>query len=507
MLTKNNSYNRSQMQMLSVDDLMPNDHILRDIDKALDFGFIYDLVKGLYCLDNGRPSIDPVVLFKIIFIQFLFGIRSMRQTIKEIQVNVAYRWFLGYGMMDEIPHFSTFGKNYERRFADSDVFEKIFEHILLEAVRLEFIDARAVFIDATHIKASANKKKARNEEVKIKAKHYHAELMEEINKDREIHGKKLLKDIHNDDDNQDSGASGNKDDSPSIPATSSKSKPKTKNIKVSKTDPEAGLFHKGEHEKMFAYTAHIASDKHGFILRCDVAAANVHDSTMFDDLYKDVLERFPEIEIAALDSAYKTPWIMKQIFDSGRLASTPYKRPMTKDGFFRKYEYVYDEYYNCYICPANQILKYSTTNRDGYREYKSNPKICITCSSRHKCTESKNHQKVITHHIWADYMELAEDVRHSPRGKAAYSLRKETVERVFADAKEKHFMRYTHYRGLAKLKMQTLLTFAAMNLKKMARWKRKNEQTPNSSHLSLIFHRLWQKFNPTRRNEWGLSSV
>ena len=118
----------------------------------------------------------------------------MRQTIKEIEVNMAYRWFLGYGMTDEIPHFTTFGKNYTRRFADSDIFEKIFEQILLEAVKCKFVDASAVFIDATHIKASANKKKAINEEVKIKAKHYHNELMEEINSDRAEHGKKPFKD-------------------------------------------------------------------------------------------------------------------------------------------------------------------------------------------------------------------------------------------------------------------------------------------------------------------------
>jgi transcription elongation factor Elf1 len=142
---------------------------------------------------------------------------------------------------------------------------------------------------------------------------------------------------------------------------------------------------------------------------------------------------------------------MKQIFDSGRRAATPYKRPMTKKGFFKKYEYVYDEYYDCIICPENQVLKYSTTNRDGYREYKSNPRICENCPSKHKCTESRNCVKVVVRHVWEDYMELAEDVRHSPEGKEIYSLRGQTIERVFADAKEKHFMRYTYYRGLAKL--------------------------------------------------------
>ena len=472
MLTREKKLSRDQLQMISIEDMVPKNHILRDIDLAISFDFIYDAVKDLYCEDNGRPSIDPVVLFKIILIKFLFGVRSMRQTIKEIEVNMAYRWFLGYGMTEEIPHFTTFGKNYERRFADSDIFEKIFEHILLEAVRCKFVDATAVFIDATHIKASANKQKAVNEEVKIKAKHYHTELMEEINRDRDAHGKKPLQDDDDDD------------------------PPPTKNIKKSTTDPDCGLFHKGEHEKMFAYTTHVACDKNNFILGCDVSAGNVHDSVMFDGLYRNVLARFPEIEMAAVDSGYKTPWIMKQIFDSGRKASTPYKRPMTKKRFFKKYEYVYDEHNDCYLCPENQVLKYSTTNRDGYREYKSDLKICAHCPSRHLCTESKNCQKVVTRHVWEDYMELAEDVRHSPEGKEIYSMRGQTIERVFADAKEKHFMRYTYYRGLAKLRMQALLTFAAMNLKKLAKWKRINGLLPD---LFLILRLFWRQFGDLLR--------
>jgi len=465
MLSQERKQERNQIQIISIEDLVPQGHILRDIDKAIDFDFIYDEVKDLYSKDNGRPSVDPVVLFKIIFVKHLFGIRSIRQTIKEIEVNMAYRWYLGYGMTEKIPHFTTFGKNYERRFAESGIFEKIFEHILQEAVRCRFVDASAVFIDATHIKASANKKKAVNEAVKIEAKHYHTELMEEINADREKHGKKPFKD---DDDNP----------------------PPTKNIKKSTTDPECGLFHKGEHEKQFAYTAHVACDKHSFILGCDVSAGNVHDSVMFDGLYKNVLTRYPEIEMAALDSGYKTPWIMKQIFDSGRKATTPYRCPMTKKGFFRKYEYVYDEHYDCILCPENQILKYSTTNRDGYREYKSDPKICANCPSRHKCTESKNCVKVVTRHVWEDYMELAEDVRHSPEGKEVYTMRSQTIERVFADAKEKHFMRYTYYRGLAKLRMQALLTFACMNLKKLAKWKKDKGLFPDSL---LRFLLLWRQ--------------
>ena len=147
LLSRNHSENRKQVNIVCIEDLVPKKHILRDIDKAIDFNFIYNEVKELYSEDNGRPSIDPVVLFKIVMIQYTFGIRSMRQTIKEIEVNMAYRWFLGYDMLEKVPHFTTFGKNYMRRFADSDIFERIFEHILTEAVNAGFVDASTVFID------------------------------------------------------------------------------------------------------------------------------------------------------------------------------------------------------------------------------------------------------------------------------------------------------------------------------------------------------------------------
>ena len=110
MMTQNADKKREQYQMFCMDDLVPENHLLRLIDKAIDWTFIYELVEDKYSPDFGRPSMDPVTLIKIPFIQYLYGIRSMRQTIKEIEVNVAYRWFLGLDMLDPVPHFSTFGK-------------------------------------------------------------------------------------------------------------------------------------------------------------------------------------------------------------------------------------------------------------------------------------------------------------------------------------------------------------------------------------------------------------
>ena len=87
---------------------------------------------------------------------------------------------------------------------------------------------------------------------------------------------------------------------------------------------------------------------------------------------------------------------------------------------------------------------------------------------RERCTQNQQHTKTVTRHIWQEYLERAEDIRHSPLGKAAYALRSQTIERVFADAKEKHAMRYTPYRGLTAVTAWVKLKFAAMNLKKLA---------------------------------------
>ena len=187
MMTQNPDKNRTQIQMFCMDDLVPVDHLLRQVEATIDWSFIYDLVVEKYSTDFGRPSLDPVMLIKLLVIQYLYGIRSMRQTIKEIEVNVAYRWFLGLGIYDKVPHFTTFGKNYTRRFKDTDLFEQIFSKILLECYKAHLIDPAEVFVDATHVKARANGHKMTVKMAHEEALFYEELLKEEINKDREEH--------------------------------------------------------------------------------------------------------------------------------------------------------------------------------------------------------------------------------------------------------------------------------------------------------------------------------
>ena len=116
---------QSSLEFVSIDQLVPTDHLLRKIDKAVDFSFIHDLVKDLYCSNNGRPALDPTLLFKMLFIGYLYGIRSERQLIRDVEVNMAYRWFLGLGLTDKVPDASTLSQNRRRRFNDSDVYQQI----------------------------------------------------------------------------------------------------------------------------------------------------------------------------------------------------------------------------------------------------------------------------------------------------------------------------------------------------------------------------------------------
>ena len=129
----------------------------------------------------------------------------------------------------------------------------------------------------------------------------------------------------------------------------------------------------------------------------------------------------------------------------------PYNRPGGKKGMNRPHEYVYDENYNCVICPHKQVLPYRTTDRKGYLIFTCFPDICASCPVLARCTNSRNHLKTVSLQIWEDYIEQAVDFRHSTEGNESYMLLSETIERVFAYAKEKQGMRYTFHRCLARV--------------------------------------------------------
>ncbi|SFF44499.1 Transposase, partial [Paenibacillus algorifonticola] len=141
---RSNQEKQQSYEFVSIEDLVPADHMLRKIDKYIDFTFIDEKVRHLYAQDNGRPAIDPLVLFKMIFLGYFYGIRSERQLEREVQTNLAYRWFLGLGLTDRVPDHTTISWNRRTRFKVTSVFQDIFDEIVLQAITHRMVGGRVL---------------------------------------------------------------------------------------------------------------------------------------------------------------------------------------------------------------------------------------------------------------------------------------------------------------------------------------------------------------------------
>jgi len=440
-----------ELEMVTLESLVPADHLVRKIAAAIDLEFIRDRVAHLYCSDNGRPALDPVVLFKLLLLGYLFGIRSERQLIREVQVNVAYRWFLGLRLTDKVPDASTISQNRRRRFADSSVYQEIFDEIVLQAMGRGMVEGKVLYTDSTHLKANANKNKYDLVDAAIKPAAYLEQLDAAVDADRQAEGKRPLKRKQDKDDDSDAGGP-------------------TKQIKVSRTDPDSGYMVRDGKPKGFFYLDHRTVDaKHAIITDTHVTPANVHDSQPYLARLDRQSERFNLNPYAVgLDAGYFTSMVCQGLEDRMIAAVMGYRRPSHKDGYFYKREYVYDAQSDTYTCPHHQEIPYKTTSRAGYREYHSDPDLCASCPGRSRCTRSANHVKVLVRHVWEQAKERVEARRLTPAGKKLYARRKETVERSFADAKQLHGHRYARLRGLKKVMEQCLLAATAQNMKKIA---------------------------------------
>jgi transposase len=435
----------TELEYISIDELVPSSHLLRKVDRAVDFSFIRERVASLYCVDNGRPAIDPVVLFKMLLIGYLFGIRSERQLARDIEVNVAYRWFLGLKLRDRVPDASTLSQNRRRRFASSTIYQEIFDEIVLQAMKRRLVDGKILYTDSTHLKANANKHKFRTEVVRKSTRAYLEALEQDIDEDRLDHGKPPLK---------------------PEPQT-----PVVKETKISTTDPESGYMVRDGKPKGFFYLDHRTVDgKHNIITDSYVTPASVHDSIPYLERLDRQRERFElPVEAVGLDAGYDTAAICKGLEERKIFGVIARWRPPHRPGFFYKRDYRYDRLSDQYVCPAGQVLSYTTTNRLGYREYKSDGDLCQHCPLLASCTQSTNHVKVITRHVWERSKERIDKHRLMQRGKAIYQQRKQTVERSFADAKELHGHRYARRRGLRNVQEQSLLCAVCQNIKIIAR--------------------------------------
>ncbi|CDF58082.1 IS1182 family transposase [Thermobrachium celere] len=436
---------QQKLEMVYIENLVPQDHILRKIDKYIDFSFIRELTKDLYCHDNGRPAVDPVVLFKMLFIGYLFGIRSERQLVRDIEVNVAYRWFLGFSLTDKIPDHSTISQNRRRRFKNTDIAQKIFDNIVLQAISHGLVEGKILYTDSTHLKANANKRKFIEKEVEKSIKDYMLELDKAIDEDRIAHGKKPLK--------------------------KTEKTSETKTIKESTTDPESGYMIRDGKPEGFFYLDHRTVDsKHNIIVDVHVTPGNVNDVDPYLSRIDRIINTFNfNVKYVGLDAGYFTNYICKGLADRNITYAIATKLGPHEKGKYTKNKFQYVKEWDVYACPNNCFLKYKTTTRQGYKEYVCDKEICSNCRFKYKCLTGKSEFRTIRRHVWEEYKDKNIAFLKTDKGKRIYKRRKETIERSFADSKELHGLRYCRFRGLAKVSEQCLLTAAVQNMKKIAR--------------------------------------
>jgi transposase len=453
MMTRNKKEQQQlKLEYVMLEQLVKSDHDLRKIEKYFDFSFIYDWVEPLYAQAKGRPSIDPVVLFKMSLIQALYDIKSEEKLVDAIHHNMAYRWFLGYGLTEPIPDHSTISHNRVVRFKDTDIYEKIFNKIVLMAINRGFVRGKIVYTDSTHIRANASNSKYENvEEERVITED--ESLLMLINEKRESKGQK--------------------------PLGAAKEKVETKSRKTSKTDPTSGYMHRDRKPVGFYHLLHGTVDsQHNILLSAHVTPGNVHDATVYIENLEDMMHTLPLTpKYVGADAGYFSLDILEELAERNLHPVIGPRKYSGKKGKKSKYWFAHYPDEDVYECFEGHILQYKTTNRQGYVEYRSDKNICKNCPSRDKCLyESKidgeiadDQTRIIRRHVKEHYADEVRAFMKTDKGKYLYKRRKETIERAFADMKEHLGLRYAHYRGSHCVKAQVLITGAAYNVKKIAR--------------------------------------
>ena len=453
MLQEKATTSQREYEIVLLEELVPEDHLLRKIDAAVDFGFIHDLCKNLYSPNIGRPAVPPELLFRMLFMGYLYGIKSEVKLAQMVNENIAFKWFLGLKLTEKGPDHATISINRVRRFRDNNIAEKVFDEILRQCVDKGLVGGQILYTDSTHIKAKANKHKKRLVTVEETPASYMAELDAQIDLDRKALGKKPF-------DREDDGDDGN-DDPPSGGKTRMEST----------TDPDSGQLSKEGKPDGFHYSEHRTVDsKRNVIVNIHITPANVHDVTPVPELLEEIEGRLGHLpKYMGLDAGYHSAWIAHLLETKGIQGVIGYRRHTHREEHYGKYRFKYDPTFDTYFCPEGKRLYWKTTTREGYRQYFSNRKDCAGCPRRAACFSEKATRRMVTRHVWQDALDEVTAFTKTLHGRRLYSWRKETIERSFAEAKENHGLRFARMLGLANMREQSFLTAAVQNMKRLVK--------------------------------------
>lgn len=423
---------------VDIAELVPETHLLRLIDKHVDLSFVRALTKKFYCEKGGRPSIDPQVYFRMQIISYLYGIASERQLCEEIQVNLAYRWFLGYSLEEQIPDHSTLSKIRLRLGEES--YREIFEGIVEMCMQQGLVAGRQIISDATYIQANASFESM----VKRESDDTGAQGAQESQQEQGPEGSKKKKEL------------------------------RSNETHVSATDPDCSMVAnvRAPVRNKLWYKAHYSIDgDHRIITDCHVTTGSRHESQVLTERIEYQLQRFGlPIEELIADSGYGSGQSYAYCEKQGICSYIPLHkvgrgaRDVAEEGFS------YNPDSDSYCCPEGHELR--RFNRPGARcikRYRPSGKACGVCRRRSECLPTATaHYRVINRNPNQDELEAVRKRQSTEYFKSKLRQRSWKIEGLFGEAKEKHNLRRAKYRRLSNIRIQVYLTATVQNLKRLA---------------------------------------
>ncbi len=413
--------------------LIPDDHILKQVDKVLDLSCLRDEVKDLYCSDNGRPGIDPEAAVRLMLAGFFQGIVHDRKLMREAQVNIAIRWFAGYRLDEKLPDHSSLTK-IRQRWGD-ERFKKIFQKTVESCIDAGLVNGETVHIDATLIRADVSWESMSTE---------HAEAVIEQN-----------------------DYDGDKPKGPGRPRTKS---PKPK--KRSKTDPDATLTTSCNTFRMEpCYKQHAAvDDTCGVIVDVDVTTGEQSEGSQLAEQIERIENNTgKKIKTLSADSGYAHGKNFELLEDKDIDAIIPPQKQSSKARHLPLRRFKYDARNKIVKCPGGKILTRRTQNEKGW-VYRAKAKDCRSCRLRNICiSKTVASRTVLISNGYEAHLRARRRHRH-PDDKfvETYKRHRWRAEGMHGEAKTQHGLRRAVRRGLSNVAIQAYLTAAVINLKRLA---------------------------------------
>ena len=411
---------------ISLDRRMPQDHPLRKIEQLVDFSFVRSKVADLYG-QNGNPSVDPVVILKLMFLLFYENIKSERALMSQLPLRLDWLWFCGYDLDEKTPDHSVISK--ARRRWGLEVFTEFFENILGQCVDVGLVEGETIHVDSSTINANASK-----DNLKCQFRVVSHNLYEEL-----------------------------EDNAEPLPKLEKR---------VSRTDPDARLFTKYG-KTTLGYKDHRAvDDKHGIVTTTVTTPANVNDEKVLAEVITEhQTNTDTKVKTAVADKAYGVGENYKYLHEQGITPCISHKRKNCNcDPAFANDKFLYNKEGDFYICPVGNQLKRRQFQRDKNAViYKADRKICEQCLHFQECVTSKNSGRQIQRNVNEQYIEWADNCLPKYERKRLMARRKYKAEGSFADAANNHGFKRSRFRGIEKIQIQNLMIAAIQNLRKLMR--------------------------------------